>query len=104
MNGAELIAAERVRQIYGEGWTAEHDAGRCTGDLARAAHCYIHAAELNMSRSPLPGRLPKNWPWEDEFWKPSPDPIRNLVKAGALIAAEIDRLQAAPPVEPKETK
>jgi len=33
------------------------------------------------------------WPWEREAWKPSEDPIRNLVKAGALIAAEIDRLQ-----------
>jgi hypothetical protein len=36
-----------------------------------------------------------DWPWNDDDWKPSPDPIRNLVKAGALIAAEIDRLQGA---------
>ncbi len=37
------------------------------------------------------------WPedWEAEAWKPSADPVRNLVKAGALIAAEIDRLQRA---------
>ena len=28
-----------------------------------------------------------------EWWKPSIDPVRNLAKAGALIAAEIDRLQ-----------
>jgi len=33
------------------------------------------------------------WPWGSEWWKPSKDPIRDLVKAGALIAAEIDRLQ-----------
>ena len=32
-----------------------------------------------------------DWPWPPEFWKPSDDPVRNLVKAGALIAAEIDR-------------
>jgi hypothetical protein len=32
------------------------------------------------------------WPWEWSFWKPR-DPVRNLVIAGALIAAEIDRLQ-----------
>lgn len=33
------------------------------------------------------------WPWAAKWFKPSDDPIRNLVKAGALIAAEIDRLQ-----------
>lgn len=32
------------------------------------------------------------WPFNRKEWKPSSDPIRNLVKAGALIAAEIDRL------------
>ena len=35
------------------------------------------------------------WPWDVSWWKPSDSPIRNLVKAGALIAAEIDRLQRA---------
>ena len=33
------------------------------------------------------------WPWDKKWWKPSDDPIKNLIKAGALIAAEIDRLQ-----------
>jgi hypothetical protein len=33
------------------------------------------------------------WPWDQKWWKPSDDPVKNLVKAGALIAAEIDRLQ-----------
>lgn len=33
------------------------------------------------------------WPWERKWWKPSNEPIKNLIKAGALIAAEIDRLQ-----------
>lgn len=33
------------------------------------------------------------WPWSLNWWKPSSDPIKDLVKAGALIAAEIDRLQ-----------
>jgi hypothetical protein len=36
-----------------------------------------------------------DWPWDASWWKPSNDPVRNLVKAGALIAAEIDRLQRA---------
>lgn len=34
-----------------------------------------------------------SWPFDASWWKPSNDPIRNLIKAGALIAAEIDRLQ-----------
>lgn len=34
------------------------------------------------------------WPFSQEWWKPTPDDrIRELAKAGALIAAEIDRLQ-----------
>lgn len=36
---------------------------------------------------------PIDWPWADSWWKPSTDPVRNLVKAGALVAAEIDRYQ-----------
>lgn len=36
----------------------------------------------------------KIWPWDKSWWKPTPDDrIRELIKAGALIAAEIDRLQ-----------
>jgi len=38
-----------------------------------------------------PGKI--EWPFSSEWWKPAQDPIRNLVKAGALIAAEIDHLQ-----------
>ena len=38
--------------------------------------------------------VPRDWPWEPEAWKPT-YPVRDLVKAGALIAAEIDRLERA---------
>ena len=44
---------------------------------------------------------PIDWPWEDNAWKPSGDPVWNLVKAGALIAAEIDRLARAKAKESK---
>ena len=79
MTGAELIAAERLRQIVVEGWTPEHDDGHATDDLAEAAAAYLLNDETL-------------FPWPD-WWKPGDDPIRRLVKAGALIAAEIDRLQ-----------
>lgn len=96
MTGAELIAAERERQVTEEKWTPEHDDKHRHGELAEAASCYsdlaayqasgIAANRTNMER-------PMGWPWESSWWKPSRDNKRNLIKAGALIAAEIDRLQ-----------
>lgn len=87
--GAELIAAERERQVAAEGWTPQHDAGHADGVLARAAACYAIPARL---------RRLDLWPWESRYWKPSPDDrVRELVKAGALLAAEIDRLKAVTP-------
>lgn len=38
------------------------------------------------------GGMGPNWPWDVSWWKPTPDVEGNLVKAGALIAAELDRL------------
>ena len=98
MNGSELIAAERQRQIEVEGWTAEHDAEHRGGDLTEAAICYAIAAasQARGYNSATSMRVPHmdrmRWPWDGPAWKPSEDPIRNLTKAGALIAAEIDRL------------
>lgn len=90
MTGAQLIAAERKRQIVSEGWTPDHDAEHFDGSLALVAVCYIKQG-LEGSF----GGIPNEWPasWSLNWWKPNNDPIRNLVKAGALIAAEIDRLQ-----------
>lgn len=96
MNGSERIAAERQRQIDVESYGAEHDDAE-TGLLA-AAHAFFVWAENQIGgEDPITvyGRLPDWWPWEPRDWKPSPDPIRNLEIAGALIAAEIDRLLRA---------
>jgi len=84
VSGAEFILNERRRQIREEGWTPEHDDCHREDELTAAAACYLYAG----SRLPKPLRHP--WPWPTGF-KPS-DRVRNLVKAGALIAAEIDRL------------
>lgn len=91
--GTDLIAAERNRQINVEGWTPDHDAEHTRGELANAARAYL--SEVSRARGGFyPERLPVAWPWDPSWWKPSDDPVRNLVKAGALIAAEIDRLSA----------
>lgn len=104
MTGIELITAERKRQIEVEGWSSEHDDCHKTGELSAAAACYaLMEFERRMEKRLLPGSprsrpsvvsVPELWPWDAEWWKPTPDNrIRELVKAGALIAAEIDRRQ-----------
>jgi len=99
-SGAELIAAERRRQVEQEGYTATQDAGLSDGSLANAAACYaIPPGERLIAF----GRAPVGWPWSTDFWKPTPlDRVRELVKAGALIAAEIDRLLVAEQPEDRD--
>jgi hypothetical protein len=87
MTGVEMIAAERERQVNSEGWDASHDDEHDSGELTEAAIAYAEASQWEEHEG-----TPVNWPWDEKWWKPSPDPIRNLTKAGALIAAEIDRL------------
>lgn len=88
--GADAIAAERVRQIVEERWSTAHDDAWADSELIRAASCYI-AAALVIDGGGIVGEPPPSWPWHRDWWKPSTDPERNLVKAGALIAADLDR-------------
>lgn len=118
--GVDLIANERTRQVASERWLPEHDDTHAAHELAYAAACYVVPEEVRVGT--LSGgdqiHLRDPWPWEGT---PKFDPdlralyagpmaiwltnggkrasmlrqarIRELVKAGALIAAEIDRLQ-----------
>lgn len=88
----ELIAAERVRQRK-MGYTPEDDAAVHTkGQLAQAALCYTaHAAALLAGEGTPPAQPPTLWPWHPTAWNPKPTPRQNLIKAAALLAAEIDR-------------
>lgn len=91
--GVDLIGLERTRQKLQEGWTPEHDDAHDMGELVTAAVCYAVYASHQVREQPPPvGLIETRWPWASHWWKPS-DPIRNLQKAGALIAAELDRLQ-----------
>ena len=95
-SGIELIAEERKRQIEVEGWTSKHDAKHKNGELANAAATYAMTKEaLEVINLDVPEQLqPAVWPFEKAWYKPTPeDRVRELQKAGALIAAEIDRLQ-----------
>lgn len=93
--GADLILAERRRQM--EVWSAEHDDKHQDGELAQAAFCYLSSYALDLEDRKM---MPEGWPWEAEWWKPSDDMMRDLVKAGALIAAEIDRILRRRPKAP----
>ncbi len=96
MAGVELIAAERRRQVEREGWTADRDDRLyANGDLIKAAESYAQVAFETGILGRVLRRPPEAWPWDEKWWKPSADPVRDLVKAGALLAAEIDRLQRA---------
>jgi len=89
----ELIADERDRQLSEEGFDPLHDDAHWKGELAQAAIAYVVAAHDQVIGCKLPDGPPATWPWGDEWWKRSDDPVRNLVKAAALLAAEIDRVQ-----------
>ena len=82
------VLAERRRQIEAEGWSSNHDRTHTKGELADAAASYAVRAHAGQK---VNLRAPGCWPWEPGWWKPG-KPRRNLVKAGALILAEIDRL------------
>ena len=84
-SGSELILEERLRQINKEGWSAEHDKEHDIMEFVRAAQAYLMIDKDNITRAGV-------WPWTGGFFKPK-DAIKDLTRAGALIAAAIDRLQ-----------
>lgn len=93
------MLAERARQVSAEGWTPEHDDAHDNGEMARAAACYAMQVALDNIGTPGLADATKHmiremWPWSRNWWKPT-DPRRDLVKAGALILAEIERLDRA---------
>jgi len=93
---ARDVLAERQRQIEAEGWTPAHDDEHEDGQLAAASASYA-VASVNPSAFAAP---PSLWPWTSEWWKPSTR-RRMLVKGGALILAEIERLDRAAAKNPQ---
>jgi len=122
MTGAEMIAAERQRQIDVEGYTPEHDDEYTGHKLAMAAVCYAAPYPVFFRYTSV-DLVAFSDPWP-EIWDqrgdtrhrsddgderlldadeiPLDERIKDLVKAGALVAAEIDRLQRAVVDEPED--
>lgn len=84
----ELIQEERQRQISVEGYDEKHDDEYIEGEMALAAAQYALSSVYN--HNPDDDITPIHWPWHRVLWKPS-TPERDLVKAGALIVAELER-------------
>lgn len=116
--GIELIAKERQRQIKEEMFDADHDGGHTEQSLADAAVCFAasqrvfflddHGGDDIEFIDPWPVHWDGRWDKRGEYGRRNkqgllPDPKTYtkkqrkdlLVKAGALIAAEIDRLNRA---------
>lgn len=108
--GIELIAEERERQIEVKKYDAEHDGLETAFQLSTAAGLFIANAQNqyfkdhthydgrgNVARFQLredeTRKWSEVWPWDDHDGRKDSDVLTSLIKAGALIAAEIDRLQ-----------
>lgn len=90
------VQAERRRQVEAEGWTPEHDDEHSHGQMARAAACYALAGSSAPNDGTAALLVSLAWPWDQQWWKPT-SARRDLIKAGALILAEIERLDRAAP-------
>lgn len=88
------VQAERRRQVEAEGWTPEHDDQHSHGQMARAAACYALAGSSAPNDETAALLVSLAWPWDEQWWKPS-TARRDLIKAGALVLAEIERLDRA---------
>ncbi|MBS7545672.1 hypothetical protein KHC19_21470 [Ancylobacter oerskovii] len=93
------VMNERDRQWNEEGWTPEHDDQHADGELALAAGSYCEGAARPTLLRRVAGAaftVPRLWPrgWSLDWWKPK-DPRRDLVRAAALIIAEIERIDRA---------
>lgn len=88
------VLAERRRQIEAEGFGADIDRKYDRGELTRAAATYalsfLSARVWDGLRSSMRNVIVWLWPWDGEWFKPNRG-RRDLVKAAALLLAEIER-------------
>lgn len=88
------VLAERRRQIEAEGWTPEHDDEHGGGQIARAGACYALSGSCPPGDETAAMLVDLAWPWAPKWWRPTTQ-RRDLVKAAALVIAEIERLDRA---------
>lgn len=82
------ILKERIRQVVDEKFDSTHDDDQTNNSLSSAAACYAITERHYISKEIA---LRELWPWDNKWWKPK-DQRSNLIRAAALIIAEIERL------------
>ncbi|WP_335955454.1 hypothetical protein, partial [Acinetobacter guillouiae] len=92
------VFAERKRQIDQEHHSHEHDDEYDQNELIRAASSYLSHVigrgwvfKETCPETYQDEEAPDLWPWDLDFWKPK-NPRRDLVRAAALIIAEIEKI------------
>lgn len=109
LTGTDLIALERARQMLEEGYSGEHDDLHADGEMSAAAACYAAPCPIFVEDRDFVNevRFRDPWPWDDSSDRrrgmgpqvidnstlDDEQRVRQLAKAGALVAAEIDRLR-----------
>ncbi|KRA58153.1 hypothetical protein [Rhizobium sp. Root651] len=99
----EDVTAERRRQVEKEGWSLDHDDRHSAGEMALAAGWYAFNSvyvgspdAVGVDKGEMAGHFHAgygaySWPWDASWWKPT-ERRRDLVKAAALLIAEIERI------------
>lgn len=87
----EMILDERRRQIEVEGWTLAHDDDHEDGELSLAAACYAAYPLVIYFKNEI--GFKKLRPFDEYDIKDGKTEIQQLVAAGALIVAEIEKIQ-----------
>jgi hypothetical protein len=87
------VAEERDRQIQIEGWDAKHDDKHTNGAMASAAAAYALSATRQGNGCDISVTPIVPWPlsWSAKWWKPKSQ-RRDLIRAAALLVAEIERI------------
>ena len=89
------VMIERDRQQHKEGFTPEHDEQWTSGQMAGAAACYaLYRSHVRPEEIMGEDLISMLWPWDDHWWNPK-DRRRDLVRAAALLLAEIERIYRA---------
>ena len=103
------IEAERIRQVTSEGWSPAHDDEHDNGELALAAAYYAAPVEIRCKMVRPCGcrealcphtAFPRTawraaWPWSEPPKRK--DRRRDLIRAAALIVAELERMDRKEP-------
>ena len=80
----DLVKKEREKQISKHGYTIVHDRQHPKKAVLYGALAYLNSVIYS------PNIGIEDWPFEEESFKPEGD-VNNLVKAAAMIIAEIDK-------------